>query len=228
MTNYADKIAKIIAKADGTTNPKEAEVFMAKAQKMMEEHGLTLLDLGRLDADDPIGVTEEAAHHFQADNWAKNVAHALARFYGGEVIMMRRKNKNLHHVAGRESARITYTMMIQFVLRQVRAQAREAYKAGEFLTESKARTAIGNALTLRLSRMVREQEDRRSEEAEGTGLNALVPVDLIKQELTDKYDVVWKKARSISTTRAGMNRADNISVTRQTTAAKASHQITAG
>lgn len=40
MDKYEDKIAKLIAKAEGTNNPHEAETFMAKAEAMMLEHGI--------------------------------------------------------------------------------------------------------------------------------------------------------------------------------------------
>lgn len=40
MSNLEDKIAKLLAKAEGTTNPHEAETFMAKAEALMLQHGI--------------------------------------------------------------------------------------------------------------------------------------------------------------------------------------------
>lgn len=39
-TNLEATIAKLLAKAEGTTNPHEAEAFMAKAEELMLKHGI--------------------------------------------------------------------------------------------------------------------------------------------------------------------------------------------
>jgi hypothetical protein len=40
-----EKIAKLLAMAEGTTNPHEAEVFMAKAEELMLQHGIDRANL---------------------------------------------------------------------------------------------------------------------------------------------------------------------------------------
>lgn len=40
MTAIEDKIAKLLAKAEGTNHPAEAETFMAKAEELMLKHGI--------------------------------------------------------------------------------------------------------------------------------------------------------------------------------------------
>lgn len=40
MSNLETKIAGLLAKAEGTTNPHEAEAFMAKAEELMLKHGI--------------------------------------------------------------------------------------------------------------------------------------------------------------------------------------------
>src|SRR5688572_13087718 len=40
MTSIEDKIAKLLAKAEGTNNPLEAETFMRKAEELMLKHGI--------------------------------------------------------------------------------------------------------------------------------------------------------------------------------------------
>lgn len=40
MSHLEDKITKLLAKAEGTTNPHEAEAFMAKAEELMLENGI--------------------------------------------------------------------------------------------------------------------------------------------------------------------------------------------
>jgi hypothetical protein len=214
--SIADKIAKIIAKADSTTNPKEAEVFMAKAQQLMEEYGFTLLDLGRLDSDDPVGTTRDSAHHFKADNWARHVAYSLGSYYGAKVYTTTYGNKIVHSVVGRESARVTYSIMIHFVLRQVRAMARKAFKDGVYASESRARTAIGNALSRRLWILSNEQKARREDSGAGSGLNALVPVDLIKQECEASFPDASLLSFKGTTDTYAVGEAEKIAINRQT------------
>jgi len=214
----ADKIRKILAVADSTTNPDEADTFMAKAQSMLEAHGLSLLDLGRLDSEDPMGTDRDATKNFVAESWLKIVSACLARYYGAERVTSQYKNTINHAVIGRESARITYQLMQPFVARQVRQLARGAFKAGEFRSESRAKTAIGNALALRIDRLASEQEDRRKEDLPGKGLNALVPVDLIRLEMEAQFPNLSNsgKARMVSTTAASRAAAAKVSLNRQT------------
>lgn len=47
MSDITQKIAKIIAKADGTTHPEEAAAFMAKAHKLMEERVASRVSINR-------------------------------------------------------------------------------------------------------------------------------------------------------------------------------------
>ena len=227
MSNIADKIAKILAKADSTTNPEEADTFMAKAQQLMMEHGLSLLDIGKLDSDDPIGTTEQAASFFAAENWAKLVGGQLARFYGCEVMIEQvGRNKYAFGLAGRESARTTFMLMFPFVLKQVRRLAREETKAGNFETEARAKTAIGNALGLRIYRMIQEQEDSRREDLPGRGMNAVVAVDLNRQALEEHWpNLRTSRRRSVKTNSAGRAAAGKVSLHRQTGAAPAARQI---
>lgn len=215
MSNIADKITKIIAKAESTTNPDEAAVFMAKANAMLEEHGIHLHDLGRLNSDDPVGVTEQASYWFAAEGYSLNMASALARYYGCKLVYIKMGNKFYGDVTGRDSARVTYQLMWPFVQKQVRQLAREMVKEGKADTKSKAQRAIGNALTLRLHGMARENEERNP--VAGTGINALVPVDTIEAAMKEHYgELRSAKARSIKTNAAGKAAAGKVSVNRQT------------
>lgn len=218
MTDIANKIRKILAKADSTTSPEEASVFMEKAHSMLEAHGLSLLDLGRLDNDDPIGTDHGATKNFAAENWLKMVSSQLARYYGADLVATSIGNKTKHSVIGRESARITYQLMQPYVARQVRQLARQAVKDGEFKSESRAKTAIGNSLSLRIHRLVDEQEDRRKEDLPGKGLNALVPVDMIRMEMETQFPNLReaRRGRAVSTTEASRRAASKVSLHRQT------------
>ena len=219
----ADKIAKILAKADSTTSPEEAETFMSKAHQMMMEHGLSLLDIGKLDSNDPVGTTEQAASYVACENWAKLVGGQLARYYGCEAMIEQvGRTKYAFGLAGRESARTAFMLMFPFVIKQIRKLAREEVKAGNFKTEARAKTAIGNALGLRINRMVQEQTN----EEPTRGRNELVPVDMNRKALEEHWPCLRQaRTRSVRTNAAGHAAARKVSLNRQTGVAPASRRI---
>jgi hypothetical protein len=218
--SIASKITAIIAKAEGSTHPEEAQAFMAKAQQLMQSHGLDLLDLGKL-SDDPIGVDINAVKNFQSDNWQTGLAAAAAHYYGCRTVVSHRGCTYFHSVGGRESARITFTLMFGYFTRSVSKLATEAVKAGEYKTPSIARTAIGKALTVRITQALRS-----ARAVEGTGINALVPVDLVDLALQEAFPRMREgKARKISYSSAAMSHASKIGLNLQTAGGKAALQI---
>lgn len=226
MTNIADKIAKIIAKADSTTNEEEAETFMAKAHELMTKHGLDLLAVGKLNSDDPLGRTQDAASASASYSWAAMMGSQLARYYGCRVVLTGTRKTNTFDVFGRESARVTFQLMFPYVYRQVMKVARELHKEGKFPTGGKARTAVGNALALRLHRMAKEQEGAREAAPKSSGLNELVPVDLIENMMVEAYpNLRSARSRSVKTNAAATEAAGRINVNRQMGGGSATRQI---
>lgn len=214
--SIAAKIAAIIAKAEGSTHPEEAETFMAKAQRMMLDYGISLQDLGKL-GDDPIAVDMNATYNFQSDAWQANLADAAARYFGCKVIHCKEGCRDNHAVAGRASARVTYTLMFGYFTRSVSKLASKAVADGTYRTKSQARTAIGKALTVRLIWERQNSEDIKA--AEGEGLNALVPLDLIKLAVEEAFpSATSKKGRPISYTGKAMDLANGISLNMKPTA----------
>lgn len=216
MTNIADKIRKIIAKADSTTNPEEADVFMAKAHKLLEAHGLDLLDLGKLDSDDPIGVDEHCNTVSRSYSCATLIANELARYYGCQLVTTKRRGADTKlSVAGRESARVTFQLMFPFVFRQTRAVAAQGYNAGHYKNRMQALNYVGNALALRLAKLNRMEDTKRAAQPQGSGLNALVPVDLVTQAMNAHFDDLTEgRARSVKTNTVSKELANSISLNR--------------
>ena len=178
MSDIAQKIAKLIAKADSSTHPEEADAFMSKAHAMLEAHGLSLLDLGTLDSDDAVGKTDNAM--LSSDGGKDKIAFPLAAYYGCELVIAHApgtRSTKRYVLFGRESARVTFQLMAPFVFRQVARMALVEQKSGAYSTPAKARTALAGALAMRLYRLTAANEAR----PQGSGLNALVPVDIIRQ-----------------------------------------------
>lgn len=236
MTNNSkvlDRIRKVLAKAEGTNNAAEAEMLMAKVQSMLDEHNLSLLDVAHADADDPMGTEMGAAHCWVSNSWQKGLLAALAELYGCRVVYGQWKNKIVLDIVGRESARVTWSLMQPFVLKQVREQAK-ALREADILEIVKTTSwdwdraakqtkglgsyerAVGNALSLRIYRMVREAA-KRDEARVANGERALVPVDMLEAEMAASFpNLRTAQSRGVSTTRDARAAAGNISLHRQT------------
>jgi len=227
MTDMAAKIAKLIAKADSTTSPDEADTFMSKAHQLMMDHGLSLLDLGRL-CDDPVGIDEDAITLSTAGSWAVRVAANAARYYGCRPLLGETNRKPTLTLAGRESARVTAVLMVPYLIRAARAQALLAYAAGGYKTRGQARSAVGNALALRLQALNRAQvAERESSAPNSTTLNALVPVDLIDQMLKEKYpNIGTRRAGRVTHDGNAQAYAGKIGLSMQTGAAPLARRLT--
>lgn len=228
-----DRIAKVLAKAEGTNNEAEAEMLMAKVQSMLEEHQLSMIDVATADREDPIGVNYRAAHCWVSNSWMKMVAAQLADYYGCRLVYAQHKNKILFDVAGRLSARVTWEQMLPFVTKQVRAQAK-ALREKDILTiagdtgwdwDRAARQvkgvgsyerAVGNALSYRLHRLAKDAQ-ARDEARVANGERALVPVDQVDAVMREAFpDLREGQSRAVKTTNGAREAAAGISLARQT------------
>ena len=225
MTAIAEKIRKLIAKANSSTHPEEGDTFMAKAQELMMAHGLSLLDLGRLDSEDPVGVDEEAATFSAGYSGMRIVAGQLARLYGCKMVFFKMpKNKVRIAVVGRESARITFTLMFPFVQRQLMKAGAELFNTGRYSSRIQSLNYVSNALAIRIAQLC---DDQKQAEAKGArGINALVPVDLIDAAMNDAFPRLREsRSRSIKLDHAAAKKAEGISLHRQAGAAPSIRQI---
>jgi len=224
IQNYAKKITAILAKAESTNHEAEAEVLMEKAHKLMMEHGITLLDLGKLH-EDPVGVNKNAVELSASYPWMRRVANQLGRYYGCKVVYVNApRNKVLLSVVGRESARITWELLVPFVQKQIQALAREAYKEGRYSSRMQAVTRIGNATAIRIAKLADEM--RSDTRIFGTGVNALVPVDIIDNALAEAFPgAVTTRSRAASVDDYAREAAKKVNFDRQMGRASATRMI---
>lgn len=78
MADIVDKIRKLRAMAEGSTNEAEAASFADKVQKMLLEHNLTTDDIETVEDDK---IAEEDFGEKYIDPWRRCLAGAVARFY---------------------------------------------------------------------------------------------------------------------------------------------------
>lgn len=201
MSNIKAKIEKVLAKAKGTDNEAEAAVFLAKAEAMMEEHQITLLDLGD---DDPMGQFIGMTGTPSSPTWQRHLMSALAQYYGATTVRTRRWRDGREifelSICGSESARVTTELMYPFVLQQVREQGRKS--AAEMgLKPAAATRRVANALVHNISRMVAEKA-QAAPRTEAAAKNALVTVEALDAWMDENWPNLGKARRSTTSTNA--------------------------
>jgi len=217
-----DKITKILAKAQGTSNEAEAAIFLAKAQELMEKHQIDLDDLGEAD---PMGKFVGLTGTSSSPTWMRHLMNQIATFYGASTVrtFTRRDGKDMFdlYVVGAESARITVELMYPFIIEQVRKEGRaSAAKMG--LASEAAIRRVANALTLRISEMNRQARQERQgpagEVRNETARNALiVRGTALSRYLEQEFGQLKSSARrSISTNSVAREAAGRVSLHRQT------------
>lgn len=209
------KIAALLAKAEGTDNEFEAATFMAKVNELLEKHQLDMHDIRKAAADgDPMGMELGGMNIYASMLWAREVAGALARYYGCRFVYRRVGNHFNYDIVGRESARTTFELMLPFVVTQVKLQAKHLWSKHGQLTRSVWERQVGQALMVRIYNLVPQAEDRRSE-LTGKGL---IPVTDIEAAMADYYpELKIGKARHVSFTRHAADAAEKVSLHHQTT-----------
>lgn len=247
MTDQAkvlDRTRKVLALAEGTNNMEEAALMMNKVHAMLREHNVTLLDVAQADTVDPVDASREAAYCWISNSWVKKVASALARLYGCQMVTQQQGNKLLMSIVGRQSARVTWEVMLPFVVAQVKSEARADRDSA--ITDLVAATgwdwdraskhsrvkgigayerAVGNALVYRINGMARENEYQDSARVKA-GERALVPVDMVEHALIAAFpNLRMLKARTLSTTSQAVASAQRVSLHHQTTASAGTLKI---
>lgn len=129
---YADKIAKLLAKAESTNSQQEAEAFVAKAQELMTTYAISEAMLQ--DARNGNGKEREQVIEVKLDykpprsKAASNIGIAIARANGCKILvsdMRRYSNTYSVHVIGFESD----TARVQMLDSSVRIQMQTALNA---------------------------------------------------------------------------------------------------
>jgi len=209
-----DKIAKLLAKAEGTDNPAEASAFMEKVNALLEANQIEMHEIrermgNKADAD-PIGKEKGATNLYASMLWARQLAGALSRYYGCRMVYWKVGNHFNYELVGRVSARTTFELMLPFVITQVKLQARKL-DGGVYNAKSRSvlERQVGQALEVRIARMTRENDAHR---VVLTG-KGLIPFDNMDEMMKVFFpNVASKKAKPITLDRDAVEAAKNISL----------------
>jgi hypothetical protein len=123
------KIAALLAKAQGTNNAHEALAFTEKAHDMLREHQL---EIGDLAEKDPLNITTIWRGPKTHKNWHLLIPSIVAKYYGCKAVKIPDRDATHLIAVGRESARITCSMMVPFIVDQLRRLADQLSKETNF------------------------------------------------------------------------------------------------
>lgn len=191
-----DRIAKLQAKANGTTNQAEAELFAAKVAELLAKHNLDEAMLRARDADreqGPIGK-----HPFGKrvpDAWRERIMSGVARLYFCRILITTRNGRADPHswtFVGREHNAVVAKAMAEYLFATVKRMAREysPYKA----EQSNFRKGAGDRLYNRLYEMA---EAQRAEQPGGVNNGMALMVVTEDQALADYLgDVTVVKSKT--------------------------------
>lgn len=142
------KITKLLEKANSTTHEAEAEVLMAKARALMEEHQISMYELG----EDPFQAKQSTS--FQKGTQAQiryDLQSSLAEYLGMKVAVFtfnRRPDERLPRAVfefvGTKSAHITLDYLFPFVWNQILRLVNETTEAGVTALERTLRGGLGS------------------------------------------------------------------------------------
>lgn len=214
------RIQALLAKAKGTDNEHEAELFLSKAMDLMQQYQLDIADM--VDAGDPIlhhvGLSAAESGHA----WRWKLYSAVARLYGCKSIHVQVGDRAPkpgkrptawyeQRLVGRESAIITTDLMYPWIVEQVRAHAKAIAEQTGMSGQGQAKR-VAAALISRINGLVEAPSATTA-----AGKNALLVLD----QVTAKYDDLYPKtelikARGARTDALSRDAANSIGLHRQT------------
>ena len=198
------KIAALLAKAQGTDNEHEAELFLSKVHEMLEQHQLDLGDI--VDADDPV------KHHPGLDgtkwvaSWQRSLYRNLGMFYGCRSVQVMLAKGYRQELVGRESAIITTEAMYPWIKGECNRLGRALAKESGRTPAYEARR-VGNALVSRLAALINANKPKTETAKTQVARNALVTTDRGQQVMAQVYGDLDKGRRTRSRTNAAAREA---------------------
>lgn len=225
------RIQALLAKASGTDNEHEAEVFLAKANELLSQCQLDVADL--VDAGDPVihhtGLSQAASGHA----WRWKLYSAVGRLYGCKAIMenglVRDQDGNIvlkKHVpvdaytlrlVGRESAILTVDLMYPWIVQQVRAAAKQLAPVTGMSEQGQAKR-VAAALINRIWGLVNAEKAKNAAQPQtAAARNALLTLDAVEAKFRElAAGLESKKVKPSKSDALSRNAANSIGLHRQT------------
>lgn len=180
-----DQIAKLRAKAEGTNNPHEAELFAAKVAELLAKHNLDEAMLRSRDAEREQGPIGEHPFGLRVpDAWRERIMAGVAKLYYCKLLYTRRRSGQADarswRFVGREHNAIVAKAMAEYLFATVKRMAREY--SSERSLQSNFRKGAGDRL---YNRMLELAAAQRATPAAGAGDGTALMVLTEDQALAD-------------------------------------------
>lgn len=223
-----DKIAKLEAKAKGTTNPAEAELFAAKVAELLAKHNLDEAMLRSRDAEREQGPLGK--HPFGKrvpDAWRERIVMGVARVYFCQPMFMQRNGKADPHswqFVGREHNAIVAIAMADYLIATVKRMAREYSPLKR--EQANFRKGAGDRLYRRLYELAESQRAPVSTNpGDGTALMVLTEDQAIAEFLGDVKQTKGKAHKHGRGSNEGWDAAGSIGLNTQVTETRAERML---
>lgn len=236
MTNdqedILDKVAKLMAKAKGTSNEHEAAIFAAKAAEMLAKHNLDEAMLRDRDAsreEGPIGAWDYEGR--VPDQWRALIVQGCAKLYFCKVLIHTNvfNKKKTYRLYGREHNAVVANMMAEYLIATVKRMAREHTDLR--INQQDFRRGAGIRLYERLVELYELQNKPAPVSANPHNLPALYAGEenAVQAYIDEKFgNVKAKKSRAMqigASGRAGMDAANRINLNTQVAEKRSSRMI---
>lgn len=219
-----DRIAKLRAKAEGTSNQAEAELFAAKVAELLAKHNLDEAMLRSRDATREQGPIGEHLFNVRVpDAWRERILIGVAKVYFCEVIF-NAGNVRSYRLVGREHNAVVAKAMAEYLFATVKRMAREYSSVSR--EQKNFRKGAGDRLYMRLRELAAEQ--RKEQRGVGNGMALMVRTEdqALDEWMAHIETIKGKGHRHGAGSNAGWDAAGNISLNTQVTETRASRMLT--
>jgi hypothetical protein len=176
------KIRALLAKAEGTNNQHEAEMFFAKATELMDKYRIE--DAAVRDRPSDIGRATFPMAGFKYLRASVQLLGAVARHYGCVVFVAHTGNSKFPTIVGEQSdIEATVMMFRSLIIQRDRACLAEPVPSGK--SPISFRTSFALGYTIRIAARLKEIRDAAQATIEGTTSAAL--------EVYGRYEALKEK-----------------------------------
>ena len=187
-----DRIKKLFALAGNNSNQNEADSAMKMAKKMLDKHNLSVYDLKEKD---DVGIKIEDNVNMP---WTRTIYSAISKLYDVKYIMDKTSKPMKHLLVGTESNRVTASIVIAFVISEVRGNCQGMGNG--------YRNAAADGVDTQVMDILAERNKSHEEIIPGTGL---VPMDATRMAFEDINDWVKNHMGNLSSSKANSGAYDN-------------------
>lgn len=207
-----DKIRKIQRKAESTGSAAEADTFLDKMSKMMEENSITMAELLEKDLKHGFGFSLYNLNY--SDAWRKQLMFAVSRLCGCVAVLQMGEAKTPMKVYGRpENVEIAVDTYV-YIHDQVRKICRALYPSDR-KSYIQAQKGISYGVQLKIRTI---QEDMMKSSVNGaidTKVPMVIEAEIVGKFVKETLVTVPVKMRPVTLTSAainGFNAADRVDV----------------